>query len=281
MAIRDILVHLDATAATTARLDLAARLAQQHRAHLVGLFVVDVPLPVFMGGEVGGAAFAAELLAELRDAALADAAQLKPRFEERLRRDGLSGEWRQPEGITPAEIATHGRYADLVVVGQADPAGLAPAAVAATEAALFATGRPVLVVPHAWSGESVGHRVLVGWNASREAARAVHDALPLIAGASSVTVLTVNAEASAEGHGDEPGADIARHLARHGLQVTVRRVAGSEIGAGDLLLNEAADLGSDLIVMGGYGHSRLREVVLGGATRTMLKSMTVPTLLSH
>lgn len=281
MAIRDILVHLDATAATTARLDLAAKLAQQHRAHLVGLFVIDVPLPVFMGGEVGGAAFAAELLAELRDAALVDAAQLKPRFEERLRRDGLSGEWRQPEGATPAEIATHGRYADLVVVGQADPAGAAPTAVAATEAALFGTGRPVLVVPHAWSGEGVGHRVLVGWNASREAARAVHDALPLIAGASSVTVLTVNAEASAEGHGDEPGADIARHLARHGLQVTVRRVAGSEIGAGDLLLNEAADLGSDLIVMGGYGHSRLREVVLGGATRTMLKSMTVPTLLSH
>lgn len=281
MAIRDILVHLDAAPASTARLDLAAELARRHGAHLVGLFVVDIPLPVFMGGEAGGAAFAAELMAELRDAALADAARLAPVFQERLRRDGLSGEWRQPEGITAGQLAMHGRYADLVVVGQGDPQGPGPASGAVAEAALFGTGRPVLVVPHTWSGGSLGKRALVGWNASRESARAVHDALPLLAGAENVTVITVNAEASAEGHGEEPGADIARHLAHHGLKVTVRRIVGAEIGAGDLLLNEAADLGADLVVMGAYGHSRLREVVLGGATRTMLAQMTVPVLMSH
>jgi nucleotide-binding universal stress UspA family protein len=94
-------------------------------------------------------------------------------------------------------------------------------------------------------------------------------------------VLTINAAATPEGHGEQPGADIALHLARHGLKVTVRHVDGADIGAGDLLLNEAADLQADLIVMGGYGHSRLRELVLGGATRTILRQMTAPVLLSH
>jgi nucleotide-binding universal stress UspA family protein len=105
--------------------------------------------------------------------------------------------------------------------------------------------------------------------------------VPLLAGAERVTVLTINAEATPDGHGEEPGADIALHLARHGLQVTVRRIAGAEISAGDMLLNEATDLGADLIVMGGYGHSRLRELVLGGATRTLLGQMTVPVLMAH
>ena len=281
MTIRDILVHLDQGPGALARIELAARLAQRHAAHLVGLFVVDVPLPLFIGGEVGGAAVAAELLTELRDAALADANDLEPRFQERLSRDSIPGEWRQPEGITPAQIALHGRYADLLVVGQGDAQGAGPMPGLAAEAALFGSGRPVLVVPHTWAGGTVGKRVLIAWNASREASRAVHDALPLIAGAESVTVLTINAEATAEGHGEEPGADIARHLARHGLKVTARRVAGSEMAAGDIMLNEASDLGADLLVMGAYGHSRLREVVLGGATRTILASMTVPVLLSH
>jgi nucleotide-binding universal stress UspA family protein len=281
MAIRDILVHLDATPRAAARLDVAAQLAQRLQAHLTGLFVLDIPLPVFAGGEVAGAAAVADLIEAMRADGLKDAAQVEAAFREKLRRDGLAGEWRLAEGITGGQLALHGRYADLVVVGQAAPDDATVGGSAAIEVALFQTGRPVLVVPHAGPVTSLGKRVLVGWNASREASRALHDALPLIAGAESVTVLTINAEPGVDSHGEEPGADIARHLARHGLKVTVRRIVGAEIGAGDMLLNEAADLGADLLVMGGYGHSRFREFMLGGATRTLLGQMTVPVLMSH
>jgi nucleotide-binding universal stress UspA family protein len=280
MAIRDILVHLDATPRAAARLDVAAQLAQRLQAHLTGLFVLDIPIPAFAGGEVAGAAAVADLIEAMRADGLKDAARVEAAFRETLRREGLAGEWRLAEGMTAGQLALHGRYADLLVAGQSEPSE-AVAGNAAIEAALFQTGRPVLVVPRAGAVTSLGKRVLVGWNASREASRALHDALPLIAGAESVTVLTINAEPGADGHGEEPGADIARHLARHGLKVTVRRIVGAEIGAGDMLLNEAADLGADLLVMGGYGHSRFREFMLGGATRTLLGQMTVPVLMSH
>jgi nucleotide-binding universal stress UspA family protein len=226
------------------------------------------------------AAFAA-LIDDLQREAEVTAGRIAEEFKARIARDGLAGEWRQVEGVLASQIATQGRYSDLVVVGQAAPEGGGPEDNLHIEAALFDTGRPALVVPHAGPAGSLGRRVLVAWNGSREAARAVHDALPLMAGAEAVTVVTIDPESGPDAHGEEPGADIARHLARHGLPVTVRRVVGSGIAAGDLLLNEAADLGADLIVMGAYGRSRLREFVLGGATRTMLRQMTVPVLMAH
>jgi len=140
-------------------------------------------------------------------------------------------------------------------------------------------GRPVLIVPRYGTFETVGERVLVAWNGSREATRAVHDALPLLKLASSVTVLSIDPEHDT---GDRiPGADIALHLARHGVAAEGMSTVGLDISVGDLLLSRAADLGADLIVMGAYGHSRVRELVLGGATRHILQHMTVPVLMSH
>jgi nucleotide-binding universal stress UspA family protein len=278
MAIRDILLHLDGSPPATVRLGLAAALARRHDAHLVGLFVKELPLPMIAGDPSGGAALALVLEALRRDMD-AEAERLAAAFAETLRREGLRGEFRAPEGGLAREIALHGRHADLIVLGQAQPE--APGGAAAIEAALFSTGRPVLLVPHAGTPATPGKRVLVGWNGSREASRALHDSLPLIAGAERVVVLTINAEPGGERHGEEPGADIAAHLARHGLKVEVRRVVGADISAGDLLLNEATDMGADLIVMGGYGHSRFREFMLGGVTRSLLGQMTVPVLMAH
>jgi nucleotide-binding universal stress UspA family protein len=281
MRLKDILVHLDATAQASARLRLAADLARRHEAHLTGLYVVDVVLPALAAADASGGVAIADLLETMREEALARAAGVEAAFRERLRLDGLAGEWRLVEGAAPEQVALQARYADLLVLGQQDPGGGQPAAGATIEQALFSSGRPVLVVPHAGCPEAVGHTVLIGWNASREAARAVHDALPLIAGAGSVTVLAVNPRQGLSGHGEEPGSDLARHLARHGLAVTVEHTVAPDIDDGEAILNRAAELSADLLVVGAYGHSRLREMALGGVTRTLLRQMTVPVLMAH
>jgi nucleotide-binding universal stress UspA family protein len=281
MALKDILVVLDGTAQSSTRLALAAGLARRHGAHLAGLFVVDIMLPVMAAADAGSGAVLGEMLDRMRTDSLAEAARVEAEFAETLRRDGIAGEWRLVEGVTPEQVALHARYADLAVLGQADPDGAPPGATAAIEAVLFDSGRPALVVPYAGSFPTLGERVLVGWNASAQASRTVHDALPVIAGAASVVVSAVNPRRGIDGHGEEPGADIARHLARHGVKVTVEHVVAPEIGAGDLLLNRASEISADLLVIGAYGHSRLRETVLGGVTRTLLQQMTVPVLMAH
>jgi len=284
MALKDILVHLDATERAGARLRLATELARQHDAHLIALHVIDLTLPAIVASEPSGGVMLAELLEDMRRIALADAARVEAAFRERVRTAGIQGEWRLVEGSTPGQVALNARYADLTVLGQADPAGGVDSpgnAAAVVEEVLFTSGRPVLLVPFAGHFEAVGKRVLIGWNASREAARAVNDALPLLAQAELVMVLAVNPRRGLGGHGDQPGADIALHLARHGVRVEVQHAVAPEIGEADVLLNTAADKGADLLVMGAYGHSRLRELVLGGVTRSLLRQMTIPLLMAH
>ena len=147
--------------------------------------------------------------------------------------------------------------------------------------ALFSSGRSILVVSYAGWFTEVGRRVLVGWNGRREAARAVHDAVLLISGADEVIVLAIDPQDGLIGRDGDPAPDIARHLARHGLRVTAAQTASAGLDAADVLPNHAADLGADLIVVGGYGHSRAWEMVLGGVTRALLQRMTVPVLMSH
>ena len=278
MKLCDILVHIDQSPRAQMRLDIAAELARQHGAHLTALQVIDVAMPVMALGDGGGGAVIAELMEQMRQSALVAGVKLKVAFEAALARDGIMGEWRQVEGTTREILALHGRYADLLVLGQDDPesdsAGL-------LEAVVFDSGRPVLAIPFAGSFKTIGKRVLVGWNASREASRALHDALPLIAKAETATVFLANPTRGLDGHGEEPGADIARHMVRHGLKVEVAKVIADDVPDSALLLNHASDMGADLLVMGAYGHSRLREFILGGMTRSLLREMTVPVLLSH
>ena len=143
------------------------------------------------------------------------------------------------------------------------------------------SGRPILVVPNVGNFADLGRRVVIGWNASREAARAVNDAMPLLTAAETVTVLTIDPREGPRAHGELPGADISLHLARHGVKAEIERTASADLPVGEVLLSRVADLGADLLVMGAYGHSRARELLLGGATRSLLRSMTLPVLMSH
>ena len=178
-------------------------------------------------------------------------------------------------------FARMARQTDLCVVGQPSEETPEPEAGQLAEAAFMDSGRPALVVPYIGAAPEPMRRILVAWNGSREAARAVHDALPFLLAAERTTVLIVDPQNLGGEIGEQPGADLAAHLARHGVRVEVKTIPGGGLSAGDAILAQAADDSADLLVMGGYGHSRLRELVLGGATRHLLAQMTLPVLLSH
>jgi nucleotide-binding universal stress UspA family protein len=285
MPLKDILVHIDNGSRSEARLKVAVAVARQHGAHLTGLCVADIPSAEYFYGATlpfaGGGP--EEVVARMRADATSASAGIEAAFRDRLRREGLEGEWRFVEGHLPATVALHARYADLTIVGQPNPYDARDDANrdATVVTPLMSSGRPVLVVPFAGDFPAVGEQVLVAWNASREASRAVNDALPLLEQAKKVTILAVNPRHGIAGHGDVPAADIALHLARHGVRAEAAHTIARDIADGEALLSYAADLGADLIVAGGYGHSRAREMVFGGVTRTLIEEMTVPVLLSH
>ena len=285
MGLKDILVHLDTTEQTPARLALAARLAAQHGAHLTGVHIIDIPPASFFYGAAIPFLPAApdEIVERMREDAQAAAVPVETAFRESVRRDGIEGEWRLAEGQGPATLALHARYADVAVVGQPNPKGVQDGSDGSIPiTAVLGSGRPVLTVPYAGTFPVVGKRVLVAWNASREAARAVADALPLLQAAEHVTILAINPKRGIGGQGGGvPAADIALHLARHGVQAEAAHTVAKDISDGEALLSYAADISADLIVAGAYGHSRVRETVFGGVTRTLLAEMTVPVLLSH
>jgi nucleotide-binding universal stress UspA family protein len=260
MTYKDLLVMVDDSPNAIERIRFASDLAERFDAHLAGLYVAPVTRP--------------------------DLPQVAQRarelFEEIAGRRRISTEWRLAHGF-PVDVAVvQARYADLVILGQLDPEN-AQASVDCPppEDMALSVGRPVLVVPYVGRYAAVGQHALVAWNASREATRAINDALPLLAAASSVTVLAVDPVVGREEHGDIPGADIGLHLARHGVNARVESTVSGDVEVGDVVLSRAADLGADLLVMGAYGHPRIRELVLGGVTRTILKSMTLPVLMAH
>jgi nucleotide-binding universal stress UspA family protein len=279
---KDILVHLDVTPRCATRLAVAGRLAARHGAHLTGVHVIDIPSANYFYGAAMPfvPANPEEIVERMRSEASAAAAPVEAAFRACLRANGIEGEWRLVEGNPPSTVALHARYADLIVVGQ--PNQYEPHDDdAVTVTTVMTSGRPVLAVPFAGDFPTIGERVLVAWNASREAARAVNDALPLLVGAKQVTILAINPQRGVGGHGDVPAADIALHLARHGLRAEAAHTVAKDISDGEALLSYAADIGADLIVAGAYGHSRARELVFGGVTRTLIAEMTAPVLLSH
>ncbi len=279
MSYKTVLVHVDTDARSSVRVELAAQLAARNDAHLIGLHAfAPLRAPPYVRVEMG------EELARLESrAAERLAADLALQFHDAARRAGIAApEWRTSRRDAAEAFSLHARYADLVVLGQYSPdeeAGSVDADF--PEIVALQSGRPVLLVPYAGVFDTVGQRILIAWNASREATRAITDALPLLRRAASVVVLAVNAPQGAADDGWAPGADCALFLARHGVVVEASSDPAVDIDVGNYLLSRASDLGADLIVMGAYGHHRLRELVLGGVTRTIVRHMTVPVLLAH
>jgi nucleotide-binding universal stress UspA family protein len=276
MGLKDLLVYVDSDPACDSRVDVAAALAAKYEAHLTGLHAIGWPrLPGYVEVELPPS-----FLDEQRRQLDERAGQMEARFQERARRHGIRAEWRAEEGDAVGIVKLHARYADLTIVGQGVDLKDAPGElVFLPEELTLGVGRPVLVIPRYGTFPTVGKRVLVAWNGSREATRAVHDAIPILRDAAKVTILSVDPEG--ESRPRTPSSDIALHLARHGVTAEAAATSSLDIGVGNVLLSRAADLGADLIVMGAYGHSRMREMVLGGATRDLLQHMTVPVLMSH
>ena len=274
--IKDLIVNLALGGRDPAG-EFAISIAETYSAHVLGLaFAYE---PVIPGAVMGG--IPPEFIESQRSESNDKATAAIARFEAAARRAGVSFEHRILNASLSGaaeQLGRFGRRFDLVVVGQPERDGGISEEVI-DEAALFESGRPVIFVPFIQKGGIKLDRVMMCWDGSRAATRAIADSLPLVNRAKQIEVVIV---ANGPDKSDEvPGADLGEHLARHNLKVDVKRITSPDIDVASTILSYAADSSADLIVMGGYGHSRLREFVLGGATRGMLESMTVPVLMSH
>jgi len=279
MSYKTILVHVDASRHADARIALAVRLAAVHGAHLVGAAMTGVSRFIFHGANVD---LARTVLAGQLDVLAGHANAALARFEALAGAvPGLSFERRLVDDDAAGGLALQARYADLVVLSQFDPSDPAARTDPDLQAyVMLNSAGPVLMVPTIGAAADAGSHVLVAWDESLQASRAVANAVPLLRRAATVTLAVFTPEVT----GRLAGADIALYLARHGVNVVVRREHNGEGGAADVgsaLLSLASDVAANLLVMGGYGHTRLREVLLGGVTQTVLKSMTIPVLMSH
>ncbi len=280
MAYKDILVYVDATQRSDERVTLAAEIALRHGAHLTGLYVVEPESsdPILSSALSYGAAPLAADSAQSR----AVQHEAEARFRDTLRQFAIPGEWRLVTGLPEEVVPVHARYADFAIIGQSDPDVAADYGTRVATRTLLTSGRPALTIPYAGQFKAVATNVLVAWNDTREAARALNDALPLLSRAEMVTVLAINPQAHrARDDGTGGATEVALHLTRHGVKAEAARLQAREIAPGDVILNRAFDLGADLLVSGAYGHSQTREFVLGGATRDLFDRMTLPVFMSH
>lgn len=259
------------------RIACAAALAERLRAHLIAVFVADrVELHPHAGFARGGGV--SSMLRE--HGARVEAAKQAARhaFEDAGRLHGLSLEWRVSDGEFGEALMLHARHAAMAVLGPPRRLKRQQTALGLSEDVIFASGRPSLLLPAGWSG-TIGNRIVVGWNGSREATRAIADAMPFLAAAQAVHVVVAPEPKVARLLGADPGADITRHLVRHGAPATLEQLEGPD--AGRLLLDKARDVGADMIVMGAYGQPKITEFVFGSATSTLLETIEVPVFLSR
>ncbi len=276
MAIRDIFTIVDlydpALPAAMVAMDIAGRTG----AHVTGLALAMEPLaPGFLASPIP-----ADYIVGAMEEAQRQAKEAAERFAAMATSAGVSAEARTSTVLAgaTAPVVAQAHLSDLVLIGQEDPERPEPMRAAITEAVLFDASVPLMVVPHGWTNGLRFRRAVVAWDGSSTAARAVHAALPLLEMAEAVEVTIVG---TPRGHDGEPGAEVATYLSRHGLDVSVNSVNRSTSDVAGTLNDHVREIDADFLVMGAYGHSRLREFIIGGATRDMLESMIVPTVMAH
>lgn len=279
MSYKTILAVLQGKEDADRVLDCALPLATRYSAHLIGVHAEAIPMPYVtpMGFPD------TEFLAASAEANQQRSAGIKALFETRAAREGVSCEWQAMESVSGDSAVgalSVARACDLIVAQQADPEGQS-GSLANIEALLFESGRPVLFVPYAMPVDSSFSKVLVAWNGTQQAARAVFDALPFIRQAQETEILSLDASDTGQQDGAVAGVDIAAALARHGAKVVFASESSGNIGAGAAIENRIAEGGAQLLVMGAYSQSWLKEFFFGGATRTLLQSMPVATLMSR
>ena len=287
MALRDMLVCLDTTDAGETRLKLAVRLAHEHGAHLTGVCAAidgddDLfePREPFGTDRLGGVGLMERSVAATVSYGANRAEQIEQRFRDALRLHAIAGDWYPIDGPDTAELVALAKTVDLAVLGQFSRETRTRTAFRPEEIAV-ACGRPVLIVPYVGKFTTVGEQVLVAWDGTREAIRALNDALPLMAKAKIVTVMTVLAQQSEFEQAHAGLQRAVRHLEHHGIPARAEESMRGDLAVSDVLLSRAADLGADMIVAGAYHHSQLREALMGGVSRDLLRHMTVPLLMSH
>lgn len=280
MQFRNIMVYLDQGNSNQARVDSALAIASTHGAALTG--VALIPQPPLAILQRLGVTNAPDLYEKLR----ADVQESVDQFHERAAAAGVEADVLKlecPEGDAPAKLSRVARVYDLSILRQANPDNDDTAFIARlSEEVMFSSGRPVLYMPYIGAHQIPFKRGLIAWDGSRSSARAVHDALPLLENMDQVTILVINSnKMEPSSDGVMPGEGLSRHLHRHGISSEIQRMERGDSSTSTLILNELTNTGADLLVMGGYGTPKLREIILGGVTRTVLETMTVPVFLSH
>ncbi len=279
MTYRSIFVHVDDTESCARRLDYASRLAKRYPTELLGAYIVPPSELTPYAKAVMSADTFEKYVAKLDDLR----AQAEQAFRAAARQAGVEAvEWRTPRGNRIGQAVLHARHADLAIIGQPPREDTHESFLEElANAVITHCGRPVLLVPSVGEYPTVGERVLIAWKDSRESARAVADALPLLKDAKKVFAVAVTPEADETAREKFTDAQLSAFLRRHDVEATVRRIFAADIEAGELLLSQAADFGADLIVMGAYSRARLADLAWGSVTRVMLSSMTAPVLMSH
>jgi len=280
MTYRTILVSLNDVARAGTLINVAGQLARKHDAHVVGHYVIPA---VTVYPEVG-MALVPSVFEGYQAYFKSKIGEVKDMFETRMRLDGFRGEWRVVESAYP-EIASslidHARTADLVLISQIGPDTQSNIEIDLVARVLMESGRPILVIPQKWQGSVLAQTVVSGFNGTKESARSIFDAVPLMKEAREVRLVWVDPYKQRLESGEVPGAEAAAALSRHGINVIAEPMLTDGRNGGEALLMRAHDLGAGLVTMGAYAHSRMQQYIFGGATKHVLEHMTVPVLMTH
>lgn len=275
MPIKSILVYVDNAGRSKACLDVALSISDMFDTHVAGIANrAPAYMPAYAAAQIPPEVFIA--FDEEQDRRLEVA---RKEFEDALTVQGRldRSSWEIGEGDVATTVTERAHYHDLVILRQEMEDSDSGLYEGVPDEVILTAGGPVLVIPYIDYGNSLGKSILIGWSNTRESARAVHDAMPFLKRAEKVHIFSANPKTG----DDVPGAELARYLSEHGIKAEISRTTSNDLDVGDMLLNDVAENGHDMVVVGGYGHRRIREMILGGVTHDLLQRMTVPVLFSH